>query len=58
MNKRQLAEKIVIALVGEPLANNWWHGYNLAFEQTPDEQWQQDPDSVLQYLNRFSQGEW
>jgi hypothetical protein len=45
------SHNIVISLVGESLADKWWLSPNAAFEgKTPITQWDDDPNTVFQYL--------
>lgn len=53
---RQRSESLVIALVGKKLANDWWNGYNKAFEMTPEEMWTQDFRKVYDYLMFHASG--
>jgi hypothetical protein len=53
------SEALVIALVGKALAQAWWTGANKAFEgQTPQEQFDKNPERVYNYLMQHAQGQW
>lgn len=56
---RSRSEVLVIALVGEDLAPQWWASSNLAFEgQTPMEQFDRNAERVYSYLMQHAQGAW
>jgi hypothetical protein len=48
---RNIANQLVISMVGPDLLESWWHSPNQAFGgQTPELQWQLGSDSVINYL--------
>lgn len=56
---RARSEALVIALVGKKLAVQWWTGANRAFEgQTPNEQFDKNPERVYSYLMNMADGQW
>lgn len=56
---RARSEALVIAMVGREMAPKWWFGSNKAFEgQTPQEQFDKNPERVYSYLMRMAEGEW
>jgi hypothetical protein len=57
MKQRSVA--LVIAMVGDALADTWWSSPNKAFDgMTPAGQWIKDHESVYTYLMQHSQGGW
>jgi hypothetical protein len=57
MKQRSVA--LVIAMVGDALADTWWSSPNKAFNgMTPAGQWIKDYESVYTYLMQHSQGGW
>ena len=48
---RKNCELLAIALLGKNTAKKWWESPNKAFDlNTPNQQWEIDPQSVYQYL--------
>lgn len=62
MNKelmRKRCDAVLLALVGSTeLAERWWVSHNKAFDQTPEKQFDENPDKVYNYLMRHAHGEW
>ena len=62
MNKelmRQRCEALVVAMVGQNLANKWWTGSNKAFDgDTPEQIYSVAPSAVYAYLMKSAEGEW
>lgn len=60
MNKRkQQCDALLLALVGENLKEQWWKTPNKAFNlSTPEEIFENAPDTVFEYLMRMAEGEW
>jgi hypothetical protein len=54
---RGRSEVLVIALVGKVMAPKWWNSYNRAFGETPEQQWEKDPEVVYNYLMKYSSGD-
>jgi hypothetical protein len=56
---KQRSTALVIAMIGEQHANDWWESPNKAFDgRTPNYQWTIDYESVYKYLMKSSSGEW
>jgi hypothetical protein len=56
---RAIADQLVAGMVGEQLVADWWASPNRAFDGlTPETQWAQGSDSVVNYLmhHAFSGG--
>jgi hypothetical protein len=56
---RAIADQLVAGMVGEQLVATWWASPNTAFgDRTPETQWAQGSDSVVNYLmhHAFSGG--
>ena len=62
MNEHKMKEhaaQLVIALVGENLADKWWNSTNKAFDnQTPADEWQRNRNKVYEYLCLHAYGGW
>ena len=61
MDKELLKKRcdiLLLSMVGKDLVERWWNGYNKAFNQTPKKQFDENPQSVYNYLMRSSEGEW
>jgi|688.fasta_scaffold301075_5 hypothetical protein len=56
--KKQYANQLLRAMVGNDLALLWWNRYNRAFKCTPSSQWKKDPDVVITYLEQCAYGGW
>lgn len=58
-NMRARCEAMVIAMVGQDLADKWWAGSNKAFcGDTPEQIYSVAPSAVYAYLMRSAEGEW
>jgi len=56
---RARSEALVVALVGKFWAHKWWTSPNRAFEgQTPNEQFDKNPERVYSYLMQSAEGQW
>jgi hypothetical protein len=56
---RARCEALIIAMVGQKLAPQWWNGANRAFAgNTPEQMYSTDPEAVYAYLMRSAEGEW
>lgn len=56
---RKRSEALAIAMLGNELAEKWWSNPNRKFNGiTPNQQWENDPDSVYSYLMSSAEGEW
>lgn len=51
-------DRLLQAMVGTILADKWWNSYNRAFDQTPQKQFDDNPESVYNYLMKHAEGEW
>lgn len=50
-NMRKQAEMLVVSLIGDNLADDWWNSPNRAFQmQTPEKTFDSDPEKVYSYL--------
>jgi hypothetical protein len=61
MDKELLKKRcdiLLLSMVGKDFVERWWNGYNKAFNQTPQKQFDENPQSVYNYLIRSSEGEW
>ena len=62
MDKKELkykCDRILRAMVNnQDLESKWWNGHNKAFNQTPQKQFDENPESVYNYLMRCAEGEW
>ena len=48
---RHICNSILRSLVGQQLAPEWWHQPNKHWDlKTPDQVWQTNPQSVIDYL--------
>ena len=48
---RKIADQLVESMVGKNMIKSWWTSPNQAFEgRTPETQWTQGSDSVVNYL--------
>ena len=48
---KNIANDLVIGLVGEENSTLWWSSPNKAFQnRTPNEQWEKGSDQVINYL--------
>ena len=53
-NMRMRCDALLLALLGTPLAKDWWHFRNKAFDMlTPEEVWKTDPTKVYEYLLNY-----
>lgn len=56
---RKRSEVLIISLVGRELASTWWDSKNKAFDmQTPNQEFQQNPEKVYGYCLGHAQGGW
>jgi hypothetical protein len=56
---RAIADQLVTSLVGKNMVDSWWTSSNQAFDgRTPEAQWAQGSDSVINYLmhHAFAEG--
>jgi len=56
---RNICDQMVQAMVGEKFVESWWTSANQAFDgRTPEEQWSEGSDQVINYLmhHAFSGG--
>jgi hypothetical protein len=61
MDKELLKKRcdiLLLSMVGKDLVERWWNGYNKAFNQTPQKQFDENPQLVYNYLIRSSEGDW
>jgi hypothetical protein len=58
-NMRARCEALVMAMVGQELAPQWWNGPNRAFGgDTPEQIYSVAPSAVYAYLMKSAEGEW
>ena len=58
-NMRARCEALVIAMVGQAMADKWWTGSNKAFGgDTPEQIYSVSPSAVYAYLMKSAEGEW
>lgn len=56
---RARCEALVVAMVGQELADKWWNGPNKAFcGDTPAQIYSVAPSAVYAYLMKSAEGEW
>jgi len=56
---RARCEALLVAMLGNELAKEWWNGANRAFDgDTPEQIYSTDPAAVYAYLMRSAEGEW
>ena len=56
---RARCEALVVAMVGQELADKWWTGSNKAFGgDTPEQIYSVAPSTVYAYLMKSAEGEW
>jgi len=56
---RARCEALVVAMVGQELAPQWWNGANQAFGgDTPEQMYSMSSSAVYAYLMRSAEGEW
>lgn len=56
---RARCEALVVAMVGQDLAERWWTGSNKAFGgDTPEQIYSVAPSAVYAYLMKSAEGEW
>ena len=56
---RKRCDAVLLALVGSTeLAERWWISYNKAFNQSPEKEFENNPNEVYNYLMRHAHGEW
>lgn len=56
---RKRCEALLLAMVGEELAEKWWTSSNKAFcGDTPEQIYSVAPNAVYAYLMRSAEGEW
>lgn len=61
MDKKELkykCDRLLQSMVGINLVEKWWLSHNKAFNQTPKKQFDENPESVYDYLMRCAEGEW
>ena len=52
---RMRCEALIVALVGQDLAPEWWLSKNHAFDgKTPEAMYQEDPNRVYDYLMDYA----
>ena len=58
-NMRARCDALVVAMVGQELAEQWWTGSNKAFcGDTPEQIYSVAPSAVYAYLMKSAEGEW
>ena len=56
---KEHAVQLIIALVGEKLADQWWYSPNFAFDnRTPAGEWIRNPKRVYDYICVHAYGGW
>ena len=56
---RKRCEALLLAMLGEELAEKWWTSSNKAFcGDTPEQKYSVAPNAVYAYLMRSAEGEW
>jgi hypothetical protein len=55
---KKRCDQLLIGMVGESLVDRWWDSHNKAFDQSPKKQFDENPQSVYNYLLRCAEGEW
>ena len=61
MDNEQLRERcdvLLLSLIGQKFVKLWWTTHNKAFDQTPEQQFDINPESVYNYLIKHTEGEW
>lgn len=54
---RAIADKLVVSMIGEEMAPDWWQSANKAFGgRTPEKQWELGSDAVVNYLMQHAFG--
>ena len=55
---RRACDRLLVAMLGDEYASQWWTRYNKHWQKTPEEAFKDDPAGVYDYLMIASYGGW